>query len=71
MQRLPRKFAQRDAQCSRRALRQREPAAVDAIADERIADVRQVHADLVRAPGLELHAHVRVRAEALGSRDSA
>ena len=31
----------------------------------RIADVRHVHADLMRAPGLQLQAHVRMRAEAL------
>ena len=54
----------------RRAGDQPAPAAVDRIADHREADVRQVHADLVRAPGLELHAHQRVRAEALARRGS-
>ena len=31
------------------------PAAVHRIADQRIAEVRQMHADLMRAPGLKLH----------------
>src|SRR5688572_24786109 len=44
---------------------QTAPAAVDGIADDGISDVRQVHTDLVRAPGLEAHARQRMRAKAL------
>ncbi len=38
---------------------------VQRIAHQRMADVRQVHAYLVRAPGLEDHAQQRVAREAL------
>ena len=60
---LAREFTQRGAQLLGRAFRQREPAAVNAVTDDRVIDVREVHADLVSAPGFELHADVRVRTE--------
>src|SRR5204862_6405585 len=43
----------------------RRRPAVDRVADGRRADVGHVHADLVRAAGLELDLAMRVRAEAL------
>ena len=52
-----RKAAQRESQPRRRAARDHEPPAVDRIADQRKAGVREVHADLVRAAGLQHHAH--------------
>ena len=45
--------------------RQLRPAAVDGVAQQRRADVRHVHADLMRASRLELDLAVRVRAESL------
>ena len=51
------------ARASRRA--GSRAAAVDRIADQRIARMRQVQADLVRAAGFERHAHPGVDAKAL------
>ena len=46
----------------RRARGQLAPTAVDGIADDRISDVREMHADLMRTPGLEPDPRERVRA---------
>ena len=49
----------------------RRASAVHRIAHERKADVREVHANLMRAPRLELRAHERVPAKPLAARGSA
>ena len=64
VQRLAREARQRLHQRRGATGGQAAAAAVDRIADHREAGVRQMHADLVGAPGLELDAHQRVRAEA-------
>jgi outer membrane protein assembly factor BamD len=48
-----------------RARRQAQAAAVLRIADQRVTDVRHVHAYLVRASRLQLHAHVCMPAKAV------
>src|SRR5262249_58042349 len=53
------------ARCPARARRQPPRAAVDGVADDREAGVREVYADLVGASGLERDAYQRVGAEAL------
>src|SRR5262252_5717097 len=65
VQRLAAETLQRRAELVARTRRQSRSAAVDRVTDERRANVRHVHADLVRATGLELDLAVRVRAEAL------
>ena len=62
---LAMEMLERGLEFRRRARRQAPPTAVHRIADDRISHVRQVHADLVRAPGLELHARQRVSAKTL------
>src|SRR5690606_8714974 len=52
------------AQALVRARRNRMPAAVQRVADQRMPSPGEVHADLVRAAGLELDAYISVRAEA-------
>ena len=52
MQRLTTERPQCFDELRRSSLRQQQPTAVHAIADERITDVRHVHADLVRASRL-------------------
>src|SRR5262245_32712705 len=65
VQRLSAKTLQRGSELVARPRRQPRAAAVNGVADERRADVRHVHADLMRAASLELDLAVRVRAEAL------
>src|SRR5579863_175442 len=62
MQRLARKSAQRRRQRRTAARGQPPAAAVYRIADDGIADVRQVYAYLVCPSGVELHAHESVGA---------
>ncbi len=45
--------------------RDAEAAAVGLVADQRVADMSHVHADLVGTAGFQLHPHMGVRAEAL------
>src|SRR3546814_8162205 len=63
MQRLPWKRLQRLAQHDGQAGAAHRPA-VDEVANDRLADMRHVHADLMCAAGFQTHAHVRVLLEA-------
>src|SRR5690349_12300759 len=65
VQRLTAKTLESGAQLVARLRRQTRPAAVHRVADERRANVRHVHADLMRAARLELDLAMRVRAKAL------
>ena len=65
VQRLAVKSVQGLGQRRRRAAGNRETAAVHRIADERVAGVRQVQPDLVRAPRLQRDAHPGVASVAL------
>ncbi len=56
---------QRRCELGRRPARNHEAAPVDRIADQRVTGVRQVQPDLVRAPGLERHAHPGMASVAL------
>ena len=65
MQRLPPKRLQRRTQLVVSGWRQLGAAAIDGVAEQRRANVRHVHANLMRAARLELELAVRVRAKAL------
>ncbi len=65
MQRLPPETVQGLGERGRRAARNREAPAVHRVADQRIARMRKVQADLVRASRLQRDAHPGVAAEAL------
>src|SRR5688572_33306975 len=65
VQRLPPESVQGLRKYRRRTARNRKTPAIDRVADERIARMRQVQPDLVRAPRLERDAHPGVAAEAL------
>ena len=71
VQRLAPETLQRGAQLGARRGRQLRPAAVDGVAEQRRADVRHVHADLMRAPRLELDLAVACAREIARARDSA
>src|SRR6187455_777899 len=64
VQRLALEVLQRLAQLRRGAFRESLASAVKRVADDGITHVLHVHADLVRAPGLEPHARQRVLTEA-------
>ena len=64
MQRLAAQESERTAQRGSRLRRQPATTAVHRIADQRMTDMRQMHADLVCTPGLQLHTHQSMRAEA-------
>ena len=65
VQRLPAEAAQRLDQHVRRPGGYRETPAVDGVADQRVAPVREMHADLMRATGLELHIDIGCAPEPL------
>ena len=65
VQRLAAEAAQRGDQLRRGAFRQLQAAAVERIAHQRVADVGEVHADLVGAAGLQVALEQAVRVEAL------
>src|SRR5438105_15913609 len=65
VQRLPWKCAQRCGQLRRASGRDASATPIYRVADDRKADMREVHADQERAAGLELDARQRVRPEAL------
>src|SRR5690606_4106037 len=65
VQRLASETLQRDPQLVARRRRQARPPAVDGVAEQRRADVRHVHANLVRASRLELDLAMRVGAKSL------
>ena len=45
------------ASAARRLALVLKPAAIERVAEQRMADMGHMHADLMRAPGLELAAH--------------
>src|SRR5258706_9716749 len=65
MQRLAAKGRQRLLQSGAGSGHQPPPAAIERVTHDRKSRVREVHADLVRAAGLELHAQQGVAAETL------
>ena len=71
VQRLAAKAAQRVGQARRGAGRNDQPAAVGRITDQRMAHMRHVHADLVRAAGLEAHGDDRCDAQSAPAPGSA
>ncbi len=65
MQRLPFETAQRLNQFLRRAFRQRQPAAIYRIANERMPTMGEMHPDLVGATSFKPHIDIGGRCEAL------